>query len=83
MKVSKQQLATMTTDELRDVIQWASEYIDKQQNQRKKELWGNVVAAIRKYEKEIDPITIFCRECGNDCSLDELDSDNPGYISIC
>lgn len=82
MKVSKQQLATMTTDELRDVIRWAGEYIDQQQNRRRKELWGNVVAAIAKYESEIEPIAFYCRHFGDDCTIDEIEIDELGIVTI-
>ena len=82
MKVSKQQLSTLTVEELREVISWASGYIADRTEQRKRELWGNVRAAIAKYEGEIGPMTFYCRNCGEDCRIDEIEPDNPGIITI-
>lgn len=41
-----------------------------------------MVAAIAKYESEIDTITIYCRSCGEDCTIDEIEKTDPGTISI-
>lgn len=75
-------LDTLTPDEQQVV----TDYIIKQQAERKalrkKELWGNVVAAINKYEKEIECISIDCHQCGEESTIDSITTGEPGYISI-
>ena len=80
MNVTKEQLATLSTDELRQVIDWAESCVDERIEKRKKELWGNVCGAIKKYETEVGPIEIFCRVCGEATELDNLDT--PGKIVV-
>lgn len=43
-------LEKLTNDELRALQQSAADIISKRAELRRKELWGNVVAAIQKYQ---------------------------------
>lgn len=47
-------LEKLTNDELRAFQRSAADIISKRQERRKKELWGNVVAAIHKYQDEMN-----------------------------
>lgn len=89
MEVAKQEIESvrhklerMDNDEMEQIIQYAYTIIANRNNQRKKELWDNVVAAIAKYESEIDKINLFCRHCGEDCTIDEIGIDDLGNITI-
>lgn len=64
MKFNKQFFETMDTEKLEEAIQLAYEIIESRKEDRKKDLWGNVVGAIKKYQAEIGPISCFCRCCG-------------------
>lgn len=46
-----------STEELEKLNKVVQEELAKRKDQRKSELWGNVVAAIHKYEEEIGDIT--------------------------
>lgn len=78
----KHQMEKMDADQLRSIMQYANSINDRRNQQRKKELWGNVKAAIAKYESEIGQISFYCRCCGEDCTIDKIENDNPGAISI-
>lgn len=47
--------------------------------QRKKELWGNVVAAIQKYENEIEPIDILMPESDDSFTIVDF-NENGGIV---
>lgn len=79
--ITKQQLAALSTNELDLVSNLVQELKQSRLDQRKKELWGNVVAAINKYEKEIEPIIIYRPACAEEFDMEIL-SDEPGYITI-
>lgn len=76
------QLNKLTPEEEQLVQKWISDQQALRVEQRKNELWGNVRAAIAKYESEIELITFYCRHCGDDCTIDEIDSDEPGFVTI-
>lgn len=76
------QLHGMTNGQLKEVVKAVEEITEKRQENRRKELWGNVVAAIAKYESEIGQINFYCGCCGEDCTIDEIKSDDPGNIII-
>lgn len=59
-------------DELEMITKRVNTTRDNRANQRKKELWGNVVAAIRKYEKEIEPIQILLSDSDDECIITDL-----------
>jgi len=81
--ISKQQLAILSNDELRQVMNMIDELKTGRENQRRKELWGNVIAAISKYEDEMGQISVYCRECGSESCISSMDKNAPGYIEIC
>lgn len=77
-----QEMSGLSTDELHRVEKQVNDLISRRIELRKKELWGNVVAAIEKYQNEThEQISIYCRNCGEDLLLDEIGSDQVGQIS--
>lgn len=48
----------LSTEDIEKYIQLAEEEIYKRKEKRKKELWGNVIASLRKYEDEIGAIFV-------------------------
>lgn len=65
-------------DELDMISKRISTARDNRANQRKKELWGNVVAAIRKYEQEIEPIQILLPDRDDEARI--VNVTHPGGI---
>ncbi len=78
----KLRMDSMGIENLKEIIAYANSLIIKCKNQRKKELWGNVIAAIDKYEAEIGLIEVICRNCGDSGSFDDARKDEPGCLSI-
>lgn len=74
------QLNTLSADEQKTVQKFLAEQEADRRNRRKKELWGNVVAAIRKYEREVETITIELPS--EDCDASPCDMDTPGIIVV-
>lgn len=71
-------LEKLTNDELRALQARAGEVISSRQETRKKELWGNMVAAIKKYESEIGQIVFD----GADYDYTWYDMDEPGRVML-
>lgn len=82
--VSRQQLSTLSVDELRQTITWANEYLDKRYNERKKELWGNVAAAIKNYQEEIREEIAIDLDGGADEGYFRLEetAEHPGILYV-
>lgn len=78
----KLKLERMDTAEIKQVIQYLHAITAKRQEQRKKELWGNVRAALRKYVDETEE-DIEIRHPYSDGILcvDELDESGLLYIA--
>ena len=51
-------LEKLSNEELEKIYVKIQKEIEKRKDQRKKELWGNVVSAIKKYHNEIGDIEI-------------------------
>lgn len=81
MTTTKNFVSNMSEDQLRDIIKNANTLLDCRAEQRRRELWGNVVAAIQKYVSEIGEIDIEDGEDGAVLCADSLDI--PGIIYIC
>lgn len=79
--ITKQQLAALSSNELDLVSSIIQELKQSRLDQRKKELWGNVIAAINKYEQEVESIIIYRPVCGEEFDMQIL-SEEPGYITI-
>lgn len=80
MKLNKQQLETMENTELEEAIRLAYQIIERRKETRKKELWGNVAAALRKYESEFGDITTDDGDRDGVICTDRLDE--PGFLCI-
>lgn len=52
-------LQDQTIEELKALIQEAQQEINNRHESRRKELWGNIVSAIKKYEEEIGDIQVI------------------------
>lgn len=77
----KNQLSSLTADEIKILITYANKEIERKDELRKKELWGNVVAAIKKYEKETDSrIYLDDGTSGIMIAVEDCNLSNPGYI---
>lgn len=63
-------IQTAKSDELGRIIKAASAELDKRAERRKKELWDNIIASIKEYEKEVDSITFYCQPYGEDFTFD-------------
>lgn len=73
-------LEGMSTDDL-NAIKKSIDLIQKNRiEQRKKEMWGNVVAALRKYTEEVDNIEAEGGFGEGVICIDNLD--NPGLVYI-
>ena len=55
--MDRDELKKLTKEELKDLIKMAEEESDRRDEQRKKELWGNVVASLNAYIRECGAIT--------------------------
>lgn len=55
----KHTLERMDNSEIEQIVQYANTIKTDRKEQRKKELWGNVVAAMTKYEEETGDTIIF------------------------
>lgn len=72
-------LINMPPAELQEVTKAIDKITNDRIIKRRKELWGNVVAAIRKYETEIEDIEI---DGISENGVPRVDTDNPGIIYI-
>ena len=72
-------LEKLTPEEQEAVRAHAQQCIARRFEQRKKELWGNVIAAMQKYEAEIETITFMCH--GGDYTSWYVE-EGPGFIEI-
>lgn len=68
----------LSNEELEKLCANAKKIIAERQNQRKKELWENVVVAIKKYQNEIDYISVQGYGEAGAINLDKLD--DIGYL---
>lgn len=50
---------SLQTEDIEKYIQFANAELEKRRANRKRELWGNVIAAINKYGKETKESIIF------------------------
>lgn len=73
-------LEKLTNDELRALQTKVGNIICERRSKRQKELWGNVIAAIKKYEQEFG--TIQLDEQDYNYIFNVLDNDTPGTILI-
>lgn len=78
--MDKEYLETLETAELEKAIKQAYQIIERRKENRKKELWGNVVAAVRKYESEFGEITTDDGDRDGLICTDHLDT--PGFFAI-
>lgn len=79
MVTIKNLMTNMGEDQLRDVINHANGLRDSIADRRRKELWGNVVAAIAKYESEVSEIDVD-RDGGRTGLY--LNKESPGVIFV-
>lgn len=56
IEILKSRMEQMSDNELQAVVQYAETVRTQRSAKRQKELWGNVVSAIRKYQDEVDDI---------------------------
>lgn len=73
-------LKNMTVQELQVLKSQINDEIMVKKELRQKELWGNVVAAMKKYLSEFDEIDIISYEGFITPILKEFDFDSPGRI---
>ena len=74
-------LNKLTPEEQAEVEKYIQQQEFVRQENRKKELWGNVMGAIRKYESEIGVVSVYCESCGTSYCIDESQIE-PGFITI-
>lgn len=56
---------------------------NKRNQQRSKELWGNAIAAIQKYEKEFGDIELYDEDTERSFNvLPNISADKPGILQI-
>lgn len=72
-------LKHLTPSEQRQVQRFIEEIKVARRTQRKKELWGNVVAAIQKYENEIEYIDISILDFDGSFTIVDFD-ENGGIV---
>lgn len=71
-------LHTLSNESIQAITKEATKVIDTRKQNRAKELWGNVVAAINKYEDEIGLIKITFPD---GCNMGYInDSEVPGVF---
>lgn len=70
--------SSMSKDELQSAKALIVQETEQRSEQRRKELWGNLVAAIEKYQREIGPISIY----DEDEYKYSIDGMEPGVIYI-
>lgn len=58
-EISRQKLATMSYEELRQLSKDVNEFLSKRQAERNTELWNKVITAIQTYESEIGNIELY------------------------
>ena len=75
----KESLTSLTAEDLENIVKAVNAECDNRANQRKKELWGNVVAALKKYEEEVESIEVGIDHLGIDLTDTAAD---PGYIYL-
>lgn len=80
MVTIKNLVSNMSEDQLQDIIKNANTLLDCRAERRRKELWGNVVAAIQKYVSEIGDIEVEDANGGGVLCHDSLDL--PGTIYV-
>ncbi len=73
-------MSDFDTVSLNHICQTAANIIKKRAEQRQRELWGNVLAAINKYQEECGDIKTWCRICGENGTLDPFDKNKPGWF---
>lgn len=73
-------LINMHSAELQEVAKAIDKINANRVNQRRKELWGNVVAALRKYTEEVGDIKAEGSFGEGIICVDDLD--NPGIVYI-
>lgn len=81
MEDTMRAMGAMSTEQLQEIIKRANTLTDERLNQRRKELWGNVVAAIRRYEQEIAEIELR-GEIDCTIALDPDAVDTPGVLYV-
>lgn len=84
MNFTKQMLSTLSKEDLINLASMIREVECDRTAQRKRELWGNVIHAIEKYEKEIGGIEL-ADSCDNRTYLIEIPENGkttPGILSI-
>lgn len=72
-------LEELSNEELEKLYEDTKKEMENRKSKREKELWENVVSAIKKYEKEVDCISV----CG--CGKEEMNLytlDEPGYFYL-
>lgn len=77
-------LEKITPEEQAQVAQWITKQEQARIDQRRKELWENVVAAIKQYEIEMGDDILFCdnNELDKVWKIDELSMNALGTIFI-
>ncbi len=78
--INRRMLEDFSNDELQKVISMAEDIARARKNLRQKELWGNVMAALRKYEKECGEILVSDGNDDGTLLVDELDT--PGVLPV-
>lgn len=78
--MDREYLETLETAELENAIKQAYKIIERRKENRQKELWGNVAAALRKYESEFGEITTDDGDRDGVVCTDRLDE--PGFLAI-
>lgn len=56
LEAIKARMEQLSLDDLHAIVKFAGMIENNRIVQRKKELWGNIIAAIKKYEGEVDII---------------------------
>lgn len=75
-------LENASAEELQEIVKTVNTVMDKRADNRRKELWGNVVAAIRKYEQEVGEIDIEDEDTGRTFNLSEINAVDCGTLAI-
>lgn len=80
LQVILNQLENLTQDDLAKVQKFLNDQARIRRIQREKTLWGNITAAIHKYQSEIGTINITLPDDDSDASICDLSS--PGNIVV-
>ncbi len=76
-------LHTLSNESLQAITKEADKVVNIRKQNRAKELWGNIVAAINKYEEVIGPIKITFPDGCNMGNINDLEVPGVVYTEYC